>query len=242
MKGEGSLHVDAKEVANVPEIRGHKSAPGPFVAVSLRDTGPGAEAANIDRIFEPFFTTKGVGSGTGLGLSQALGFAKQSGGQLAVNSQPGHGATFTLYLPGRPPPAVVREKPPELEDVRPEGGRILLVEDNEAVGHFATEMLTDLGYKPTWVPNATAALSLLAGDENEFDLVFSDVVMPGMNGIDFAYAVRVRFPDLPVVLASGYSHVLADEGSHGFELVQKPYSVEALSRVLRRSITRLDKR
>jgi CheY-like chemotaxis protein len=103
---------------------------------------------------------------------------------------------------------------------------------------LATEMLTDLGYQPTWVPNAAAALSMLAQEEHRFDLVFSDVVMPGMNGIDFAHAVRDRCPGLPVVLASGYSHVLADEGSHGFELVQKPYSVEALSRVLHRAIAR----
>jgi DNA-binding NtrC family response regulator len=113
-----------------------------------------------------------------------------------------------------------------------------LVEDNEAVGQLATEMLIDLGYQPTWVPNAAAALSMLAQEDVRFDSVFSDVVMPGMNGIDFAHAVRVRHPGLPVVLASGYSHVLVDEGSHGFELVQKPYSVEALSRVLHKAIAR----
>jgi CheY-like chemotaxis protein len=99
-------------------------------------------------------------------------------------------------------------------------------------------MSTDLGYQPTRAPNAAAALSKLAQEEHRFDLAFSDVVMPGMNGIDFAHAVRDRFPRLPVVLESGYSHVLADEGSHGFELVQKPYSVEALSRVLHRAIAR----
>ena len=124
--------------------------------------------------------------------------------------------------------------------MRPDGARILLVEDNQAVGQFATEMLTDLGYEPTWVPNATEALSLL-GDGHGFDLVFSDVVMPGMNGIEFARAARVRWPELPIILASGYSHGLAHQGTHGFELVQKPYSVEALSRVLRRAISSLNK-
>jgi signal transduction histidine kinase/CheY-like chemotaxis protein len=238
MKGEGSLFVQVEEVADIPAIRGHKQAPGPFVAVSLRDNGPGVNPAIIERIFEPFFTTKNVGAGSGLGLSQVLGFAKQSGGQLDVKSPFGQGATFTIYLPHRPPPAVIIERPRELEPVHPDGARILLVEDNEAVGQLATEMLIDLGYQPTWVPNAAAALSMLAQEDVRFDSVFSDVVMPGMNGIDFAHAVRVRHPGLPVVLASGYSHVLVDEGSHGFELVQKPYSVEALSRVLHKAIAR----
>ena len=113
-----------------------------------------------------------------------------------------------------------------------------MVEDNEAVGQLATEMLIDLGYQPTWVPNAAAALGMLAQEDVRFDPVFSDVVMPGLNGIDFAHAVRDRYPGLTFVLASGYSHLLADEGSHGFELVQKPYSVDALSRVLHRAIAR----
>jgi CheY-like chemotaxis protein len=238
MKGEGSLFAQVEEVADIPAIRGHKQAPGAFVAVSLRDNGPGVNPAIIERIFEPFFTTKNVGAGSGLGLSQVLGFAKQSGGQLDVKSPFGQGATFTIYLPHRPPPAVIIERPRELEPVHPDGARILLVEDNEAVGQLATEMLIDLGYQPTWVPNAAAALSMLAQEDVRFDSVFSDVVMPGMNGIDFAHAVRVRHPGLPVVLASGYSHVLVDEGSHGFELVQKPYSVEALSRVLHKAIAR----
>lgn len=96
MHGEGTLYVTTKEVEELPQIRNHKSVRGPFVAVSLRDTGPGIDASDLDEIFEPFFTTKEVGAGTGLGLSQALGFAKQSGGQLEVSSRPGQGATFTL--------------------------------------------------------------------------------------------------------------------------------------------------
>jgi signal transduction histidine kinase len=121
MKGDGSLYVHAEEVGDLPAIRGHKQAPGPFVALSLRDTGSGIDPADIDRIFEPFFTTKDVGAGSGLGLSQVLGFAKQSGGQLDVKSQIGHGATFTLYLPHRAPPSPVRETLRELEAVTPTG-------------------------------------------------------------------------------------------------------------------------
>ena len=120
------------------------------------------------------------------------------------------------------------------------GGRghcVLVVEDNEDVGRFSTELLQDLGCGIKWVGNAKEALSILAGDELAFDLVFSDVIMPGMNGVELATAIRERYPGLPVVLTSGYSSVLADNAHRGFELIQKPYSVEALSRILRKAIS-----
>jgi CheY-like chemotaxis protein len=110
---------------------------------------------------------------------------------------------------------------------------ILLVEDNETVGSFAHDLLRELGQDVTWVIGAEDALHILEERRAAFDLVFSDVVMPGMNGIDLAQEVRNRWPDLPVVLTSGYSHVLAEKGSHGFDLLQKPYTVEALMNVLR---------
>jgi CheY-like chemotaxis protein len=93
-------------------------------------------------------------------------------------------------------------------------------------------MLQELGYETTWATNASAALEYLDRDPSGFDVIFSDVVMPGMNGIEFGQEVRRRYPDVPVLLTSGYSHVLAEEGRHGFELLQKPYSVEDLARTL----------
>ena len=104
------------------------------------------------------------------------------------------------------------------------------------VGRFSTELLQDLGYAIKWVANAREALATLAENELAFDLVFSDVIMPGMNGVELAGIVRDRYPGLPVVLTSGYSSVLAENAHHGFELIQKPYSVEALSRTLRKAI------
>jgi CheY-like chemotaxis protein len=109
---------------------------------------------------------------------------------------------------------------------------VLVVEDNEAVGQFSTDMLHDIGYKTAWASSAAEALDLLGDDAAAFDLVFSDVVMPGMKGVDFARMVKARFPDLPVILTSGYSDVLARQEHAGFELIQKPYSVQALSRAL----------
>jgi CheY-like chemotaxis protein len=212
-----------------------------IIAVAVNDTGSGVAADQLEVIFEPFFTTKEVGKGTGLGLSQAFGFVKQSGGEILVTSELGKGSTFTIYLPQVDAPDAKPEKEAGLE--MPAGGSgncVLVVEDNEDVGCFSTELLQDLGYKIDWVGNADAALKALADNELAYDLVFSDVIMPGMNGVDLALVIRERYPGLPVVLTSGYSNVLAQNADRGFELIQKPYSVEALSRILRKAI--LEKR
>ncbi len=213
---------------------------GPFAAVSLTDTGSGIRAELLARIFEPFFTTKEVGKGTGLGLSQVFGFAKQSGGDVDVASEVGEGTTFTLYLP-EVDRGCGRGDGEDPEDAGI-GGRgtacVLVVEDNIEVGRFATQILEDLGYETALGMNAEEALEKLGQDGDGFDVVFSDVVMPGMGGVALAEELRRRLPDLPVVLASGYSHVLAQDGTHGFELLNKPYSIEQLSRILRRVVRR----
>ena len=117
------------------------------------------------------------------------------------------------------------------------GYRVLVVEDNDDVGQFSTELLEDLGYIVRRVANANAALKILSENEFAVDLVFSDVIMPGMNGVELAGVIRERYPGLPVVLTSGYSDVLAENADRGFELIQKPYSVEALSRILRKAMS-----
>ena len=242
MDGEGVLTLALRSDAVMPPIRGHAGAAGPFAAVSLSDNGSGIPADQVARIFEPFFTTKEVGKGTGLGLSQVFGFAKQSGGDVDVESEVGKGTRFTLYLP-----EVERAESQDRieEDRSPFGGgagrRVLVVEDNIEVGRFATQVLEDLGYVTTWSANAEEALERLGEHGVGFDVVFSDVVMPGMGGVALAKVLQRRIPDLPIVLASGYSHVLAQEGGHDFELLHKPYSAEQLSKVLRR-VTRRDPR
>jgi CheY-like chemotaxis protein len=149
----------------------------------------------------------------------------------------GQGTTFTMFLPQVTAPA---EIDPAVEVVGPAtdgaGRRVLVVEDNVEVGRFATQILEDLGHATHWVANAEEALAELEKVPFRFDAVFSDVVMPGIGGIALAEELRRRRPDLPVVLTSGYSHVLAQEGVHDFLLVQKPYSVEQLSRVLREAV------
>src|SRR5882762_10359318 len=239
MAGEGSLSIGVNTVDAIPALRGHAMHKGQFVAISVMDAGSGIAADKLEAIFEPFFTTKDVGKGTGLGLSQALGFAKQSGGEITVTSALGEGSTFTIYLP-KAEKAADGAEAVAIGAEAVMGGRghcVLVVEDNEDVGRFSTELLQDLGYGIKWVGNANEALAILAGDELAFDLVFSDVIMPGMNGVELATVIRERYPGLPVVLTSGYSSVLADNAHRGFELIQKPYSVEALSRTLRKAIS-----
>ncbi|PIK71012.1 hybrid sensor histidine kinase/response regulator [Methylobacterium frigidaeris] len=240
MDGAGTLTLRLRCGTPLPPIRGHASAPGPFAAVSLADTGCGIPPDLLNRVFEPFFTTKEVGKGTGLGLSQVFGFAKQSGGDVDVVSEPGRGTTFTLYLPEIEADRALREEPVDAGVVEPGGAgqRVMVVEDNIEVGRFATQILEDLGYVTTWAANAEEALDKLGVDGSGFDVVFSDVVMPGMGGIELARLLKRRMSHLPVVLASGYSHVLAQEGSHGFELLQKPYSADQVSRMLRKVVGR----
>ena len=239
MNDEGRLSISVKKVPAIPALRAQSARSGNFVAIAMADTGTGIASDHIEAIFEPFFTTKEVGKGTGLGLSQAFGFAKQSGGDIAVESRPGQGATFTIYLPQAAMPAKAAEDAAAASEpaARGRGYRVLVVEDNDDVGQFSTELLEDLGYTVRRVDNADAALSILGEDEFAADLVFSDVIMPGMNGVELAGVIRDRYPGLPVVLTSGYSNVLAENAHRGFELIQKPYSVEALSRILRKAIS-----
>ncbi len=152
-----------------------------------------------------------------------------------VASEVGRGTTFTLYLPRvHSEPGEVSAPPGDAPLEAGGGRRVLVVEDNAEVGQFSTQILEDLGYVTTWAANADEALRLLSEAPDAFDIVFSDVVMPGMSGVDLGREIRRRYPDLPVVLTSGYSHVLAEEGRHGFELLHKPYAAEELSRVLQR--------
>src|SRR3982751_6768128 len=239
MDGEGRLTIAVRKVQGIPNLRAQSARGGDYVAISVADTGSGIAPENIEAIFEPFFTTKEVGKGTGLGLSQAFGFAKQSEGDIAVTSTHGEGATFTIYLPRAQSPATAQEAAALTYEAAATGRgyRVLVVEDDDEVGRFSTELLEDLGYVVRRVANANAALAILGENEFAVDLVFSDVIMPGMNGVELAGIIRERYPGLPVVLRSGYSNVLAENAHRGFELIQKPYSVELLSRILRKAIT-----
>lgn len=199
---------------------------GEFVAISVADTGLGVPSDVLDKIFEPFFTTKPIGKGTGLGLSQVHGFAHQAGGTVKVESELGKGTTFTILLP--------RETAQPRQDRSPVpsrgSGTVLLVEDNPDVATVSTGLLEQLGYKVRRVADAEAALREV--ELNGVDLVFSDIVMPGkMDGLSLAHCLRKIRPDLPVLLATGYSDAAADVRGD-FPILRKPYEIHELSEAI----------
>ncbi|MFC6738186.1 ATP-binding protein [Methylobacterium tardum] len=240
MDGEGTLTLTLSCGREKPAIRGHAGLSTPFVTLGVGDTGAGIAAENVARIFEPFFTTKEVGKGTGLGLSQVIGFAKQSGGDVDVASVVGHGTTFTLYLPqGQEAVMDVAEDAVHDDAQADDEARcILVVEDNVEIGRFCTQILHDLGYGAILTETAEAALAEIEAVPSRYDAVFSDVVMPGMGGFELAKRLRETHPGLPVVLTSGYSHVLAQDDAHGFDLVRKPYSAAQVDGALRSATRR----
>ena len=237
MDGEGSLTIAVRTIDKLPSVRNHPQVLGNYVAISIIDTGAGISAADIEHIFEPFFTTKGVGHGTGLGLSQVFGFAKQSSGEISVDSEPRKGTTFTLYLPlTTEQESQVVGQSGEISEMT--AGCILVVEDNSEVGEFATQALAELGHDSHLAIDADAALAELERGADRFDIVFTDVVMPGRSGIELAAEIGRLYPNLSVVLTSGYSHVLAQEGTKSYELLRKPYSIAELSKALNRASER----
>ena len=228
MKDGGTLKISATNQA----LKGHPDGlHGEFVAIRVSDTGEGMSQEVMDRVFEPFFTTKSYGEGTGLGLSQVFGFANQLGGGVTVESRPGEGSAFTIYLPVSHGPDVNHRK----ED-RESAGRVLVVEDDILVAELAAEMFGELGFEAVVTHSARDALERLSGDRRP-TLVFSDIVMPGgISGLELARKVRSRFPELPVLLTTGYSEYVGAE--HEFPVLQKPYELESLRAALNKVLNR----
>jgi PAS domain S-box-containing protein len=218
----GRLTLSSRNVA------GKGGAPD-TVCVSVGDTGGGIEPEVMERVFDPFFTTKPVGKGTGLGLSQIHGFAAQSGGRAEIESTQGEGTRLHLFLP-RAEAKAAAGPPIEAEVAGGGGAVVLLVEDNDQVRDFAESLIAELGYRVLSAASGEAALLIL--ESEPVDLLFTDVVMPGMDGIALARRARDLRPDLPVLLASGYSEQVATGGASEFETLAKPYGVETLGRAL----------
>ena len=226
-----NAHLDDRYAA----AHAHVDA-GQYVMIAVTDTGSGMPAEVIEKAFDPFFTTKGVGKGTGLGLSQVYGFIKQSGGHVKIYSEPGHGTTVKIYLarlrgsanveeaPGAAPPPAVRGEE-----------TILVVEDEAGVRAFSTEALTELGYRVLSAHGGDAALSLLDAHP-EVALLFTDVVMPDMNGRKLADEARARRPDLKVLFTTGYTrNAVVHNGvlDPGVALIGKPFTVSELAEKVR---------
>ena len=230
----GAITVTTKAV-HLDGAAAHHLRPGDYVMLSVTDEGTGMPAHIQARATEPFFTTKEPGRGTGLGLAMAHGFAQQSGGRLEIESETGRGTTIRMLFPKGPPDAEAAEEgnEPVGYQAKPiEGGAmapsILVVDDSPEITDFAHEALSDLGYRVVKAHNGEDALRLAeqaqaAGDP--FSLVFSDVLMPGgINGLVLAERLRERMPAMPVILSTGYSDEMAQDGpGGGFEVLGKPY-------------------
>jgi signal transduction histidine kinase/ActR/RegA family two-component response regulator len=227
MPAGGRLTIATKNVEEVPPKASGDLAPGEYVSIAVSDTGTGMPPAVLARAFEPFFTTKEQGKGTGLGLAQLYGFAKQSGGTARIESREGEGTTVTIYLP-RTEAASPSAEIPALETKAAQRVRILIVDDDDDVRNVAAALVEEIGYDVEAAESGEAALRLLEPDR--FALVITDVAMPGMTGVDLARQIRSEMPDLPIIFASGY----ADVQTFGEELLQedllkKPYRIAELA-------------
>jgi len=222
------------DITMIPE-----SHTGVFTCISVSDTGSGISPELLPHLFEPFFTTKGQGKGTGLGLSVIYGIVKQNDGWINVYSQEGQGSTFNVYLPvskkSITAPSTPTALPPPPDTLPGLGKTILLVEDEPGVRSLATLVLQSAGFNVTACENAQVAASVFSRTPKRFDLLFSDVVLPGKNGIELAISLREMAPSLPVLLCSGYADDRVRWASiekEGFHFINKPYPTAALLRAV----------
>jgi CheY-like chemotaxis protein len=204
MQEGGTLRISAT-LESVGQPRGELKA-GNYIRLSVADTGAGMDEATLARAVEPFFSTKGVGKGTGLGLSMAHGLAAQLGGALTIESRIGIGTNVEFRLPVSATPVQVAEVREDRSDGNALRGLALLVDDEDAVRASTADMLLDLGYRVEEAASAEAALALLNADTKP-DLLITDHLMPGMTGVELVRAVREKYPELPVLLVSGYAEV-----------------------------------
>jgi signal transduction histidine kinase/CheY-like chemotaxis protein len=226
----GSVTLETGNVTLVQSERPEEPPAGEYVLISVTDTGSGMPKDVLTKAFEPFFTTKEIGKGSGLGLSQALGFAKQSGGGMRIESRVGEGTSVKVYLP-RTERIEVTEASSHSDapnQPQPKGAIILLVDDDSGVREITASMLREMGYVVLEVGSGDAALDLLDG-EAHIDLAVLDYAMPGMNGMEVARQVNSRFPTLPVLFITGYVDSAALREIGDAKIIKKPFVGDELA-------------
>ncbi len=229
LKGAGRVRISTRPVS---VRQAGDMQPGEYVSVKISDDGPGIPADLVDKVFEPFFTTKPIGEGTGLGLSMTYGFARQSGGTARIHSTVGEGTTIELLLPRGGLPTQSSEKVEE----KVEGGAesILLVDDNDMVRAMAVEVLMDVGYDVVACVDGDTALKAAA--ERRFDLLLTDVGLPGINGRTLADRIREQHGDIPVLFITGYAENSENRSEFlaaGMSMLAKPFNLNELLRSVR---------
>jgi len=224
------FEVDESLGADYPDL-----TPGSFVRLTVSDTGHGMEPSVKERVFDPYFTTKKVGEGTGMGLAVVQGIVKSHGGAISVYSEPGRGTVFHIFLP---------KFTGEIEDLSakddlPAGGgeRILFVDDETMLADLGQTLLESLGYKVTVTSNSREALNLFNSSPQEFDLVITDMTMPGLTGNELARELLAVRPDIPIILCTGFSELINEKKAKEIgvkEFVMKPYSLNSLDKTIRK--------
>jgi len=227
----GRLHISTQLVSGTSSTGGNR----PFVRLSVRDTGTGMDAATRARLFEPFFTTKEPGKGTGLGLSTVFGIVNQAGGHVEVESEPGSGSTFHVFLPCvaiDPEVLAARETNPPARGVE----TILVLEDEDAVRTAVCNLLRDAGYEVIASGRPQSALELFTRSRSRVALLLTDIVMPEVNGREIAARLRLERPELPVVFMTGYDPEPGGTPDERTYWIGKPFAPDALLELIRRAI------
>jgi PAS domain S-box-containing protein len=208
---------------------------GPYVCLTVSDTGHGMDAAVMERIFDPYFTTKKIGEGTGMGLAVVQGIIKSCGGAISVSSEPGNGTSFYVFLP-----RIEQEMPSAVEAIpAPLGGseRILFVDDEETLVDLGKEALESLGYQVSAKMTSLEALETFRAQPEGFDLVITDMTMPGLTGKELAKELLALRPDIPIILCTGFSEIVDENQAKEAgirEFVMKPYVVSNLANIVRK--------
>jgi CheY-like chemotaxis protein len=236
MPNGGKLYIATRVriIDDDPEL-----APGEYVELEVRDTGVGMDEDTLRRAIDPFFTTKPVGKGTGLGLAQVYGSARQVGGTVRIESKRGNGTTVRVLFPKTDDPVKRAEPGRALEGTAPDSlATVLLIDDDNDLRNMLAGALVNLGYEVEEAVDGPSALRVL--DELRPDVMVVDFAMPGLNGAEVARKARDKWPGLPVVLASGYAETAAIEQAIGKDakLLRKPFRIDELLEAVSVAITR----
>ena len=232
--GTLTLELDRITVDASQQVRLQKLPPGSYLRLSVRDTGAGIDPEDLDKIFDPYYTTKERGEGTGLGLAVTLGIVNNHHGGLTVESRPGRGSTFRVFLPVIEPESVLTER---TEATVPGGAEhVLFVDDEAFFRDIVLRQLQNLGYRVTSAAGAMEALNAFRLRSEDFDLIITDQTMPEMTGVELAGAVRKIRPDMPIILCTGFSETVDEKNAPSFgiaKFVMKPVSRNQLARAIR---------